>query len=86
MKARKILDLFIEGSITHEEISKIEVNNYTDLNWLIGAVDGLDVPSGEYVVYYKPITNIYDEVYCKPDYIVHDEDGDEIYLLKIEED
>ena len=32
MKARKILDLFIEGSLTHEEISKIEVNNGTDLN------------------------------------------------------
>lgn len=87
MKAKEILELFIGGDLHNENTCKVEVDNYTDLDWLIGAHDARDVviPNGEYVVYYNPIVDYGDNVKVKPEYTFHDADGNEIYLIKIED-
>ena len=88
MKTRDLLELFISGSVIYENVTKVEVNEYTDLKWLVGAVDakvGEDVAYGQYLVYYMPIEESYSKP-ITPDYTLHDCDGGEIYLLRIDDD
>lgn len=81
------MELFISGSVICENVTKVEVNEYTDLKWLVGAVDakaGKDVAYGQYLVYYMPIEESYNKPVI-PDYTLHDYDGGEIYLLRIDD-
>lgn len=89
MKQYDILDLFITGELIHENVSKVEVNEYTEsMKWLVGAIDdvkpGKDIPFGEYLVYYSP-AELNDGSGCvKPDYTLHDEYDGEIYMIRID--
>ena len=88
MKTRDLLELFISGSVIYENVTEVEVNEDTDLKWLVGAVDakaGKDVTCGQYLVYYMPIWESYNKP-VTPDYTLHDEDGTDIYLLRIDDD
>ena len=84
MEARQLLDLFIGGDLHHENTCKVEVNEYTNLKWLIGAVNAQRIPHGDYIVYYEPILTWDDKVKVKPDYTLKDIDNNNIYLLKID--
>ena len=86
MKAKLILDYFLLGDLHHENTCKVHVNEFTSLEWLIGAVDGRDIrlPYGEYVVYYHRVEDYNGVLRLTPDYTFHDCDNNDIYLLKID--
>ena len=83
MKARDILELFICGSLDGERICKVTIDDDTDIKMLCGAVDNIPVQSGTYIIYYEPITNQNGHPIA-PNYILHDEDGNELFFLKID--
>ena len=88
MKTRDLLELFISGSVIYENVTKVEIDEYTDLKFLLGVVDakaGQDVTYGQYLVYYMPIEESYNKP-VQPDYTLHDEDGTAIYLLRIDDE
>lgn len=84
MKKSDLLDLFIKGELIYENVTKLTVEKGTDMKWEMGAVDGNWVGHGTYLVYYMPIEDSRG-VPVTPDYTLHDEDGTEIFLLRIDE-
>lgn len=80
MKAIQILYYFVETVFDGESSNLIYLNEYNDLRTMIGAVDGGGVPRGTYFVYYEETKR------AIPDYILHDEEGNPIYLIKIEDE
>lgn len=84
MKKSDLLELFISGQVIYENVTKVTVDDETDMKWLVGAVDGKDVAHGTYLVYYMPIEKSYGET-VKPDYTLHDEDGTEIFMLRMDD-
>ena len=79
MKAIQILYYFVETVFDGETTNLINLNEYNDLRIMIGAVDGQSVPRGTYLVYYEETKMVI------PDFILHDDEDNEIYLLKVEE-
>ena len=84
MKKSDLLELFISGEVIYENVTKVTVDKETDMKWLVGAVDGNNVRHGTYLVYYMPIEDSHG-VPITPDYTLHDEDGTEIFLLRIDD-
>ena len=85
MKQKDLLELFISGAVIYENVSRVKVYDDTDMKMAVGAVDAQDVKPGDYLVYYQPIEKSYEE-YVTPEYTLHDEDGGELYMLRIEEE
>jgi len=84
MRKSDLLELFISGEIIHENVTKVTVDKETDMKWLVGSVDGKNVEHDTYLVYYMPIEDGHGQT-IKPDYILHDEDGAEIFMLRIDD-
>ena len=90
MKSREILNLYMLGDLNAENTSLLTVDetfyDNFDLHWAIGAVDNVRVPVGEYVVAYETQFNaIESATMVNADYKLHDEFGNYIYLIRIED-
>lgn len=84
MKKSDILEMFIKGKIIYKNVRKVTVDEYTDMKWAVGAVDGNVVRHGTYLAYYMQIEDSHG-VPVTPDYTLHDEEGMEIFLLRIDD-
>ena len=87
MKTYDLLKLFIDGEVYYEDCCRVEVNEYTEsMKWLVGAVEdvkpGKDIAYGEYLVTFKHITINGKEQ--EPDYKLHDDDGGQVLMYRIE--
>lgn len=84
MKQRELLELFMNGSICHEDVSVVTIDEDDGLEWLIGAAAG-KVGNGTYLVYYETIEKEYGKA-VEPDYTLKDTSGGDVFLVRIEDD
>lgn len=85
MKQKDLLELFLSGSVIHENVSVVTIDaDDNELERLVGADEAMKVKFGTYMVYYKPIEDILGNA-VEPDYTLRGTWSSDVYLLHIED-
>lgn len=86
MKIREILNNYMSGYFHHENTSNIKVGVGERVGWLLSLEESVELPVGEYIVWYSKIYRYADdELAVTPEYTFKDVFGNELYLVRIEE-